>query len=562
MFSFYLSSVSWNPARAETSENGTYARAQEEFSRRQYSKSLSLFREYLRNHPNDQDAWTRFGASYYHTGQAEQALVYLRRAKVSPGLKSFNLYYQALCFDALGDYPRARRLLQKVSRSGDPLADDALFEKAAIEFAEGDAGAAKVSAEDYRRLYRNGRYRAQVDEILANLGIIGGREIADSQRSLYRKTFFTSHPLSLMPIPHGWVYQIGYDGVSGTRVSPVSNPNIEPPSKSFTQHTLIAKAGLSLGPFLAGGSTSTFAYVYGQNWLSDSERLSVYAENPLDFEYFFFRPDLMERSHRFVAETIYPIGTFDLGVYGHYEFIKGGSSLFPAPERKEIRQVYNIATSVTLIPWIQWRLRPYQTLRASVYFDKYLDAKQTDFSYKTYNFKGGIANGTLPSMALEYSSLWKSYNLASKLELFRWAYIYNDYWEGYVATGGTASLQLLPTTAIPWPVYLTGRLTLAQRDYTSAIIKSTPCGGGEGPPTTCPRQELFVNYGATLSYIRNNQQAFSVLFDYHQRENATLKVYNESAFDFLFVLTHAFPNLDSGAKFLEPPRGLYQTRGY
>ena len=138
------------PGKVDSSALG---KAQEEFSQRHFVEALQIYRTWLRDHPEDQDTWTRFAATYYHTGQARQALDYLRKAKPSAKLRAFNLYYQALCFDATGDRMRAKRYLAKVSKMDEPVAEDALFELAALEFEDADTTAARAAADEYLKRF-------------------------------------------------------------------------------------------------------------------------------------------------------------------------------------------------------------------------------------------------------------------------------------------------------------------------------------------------------------------------------------------------------------------------
>ena len=135
-------------SQPSTDDSSLLSLAQEEFSKQRYAESLQYYRRYLREKPSDQDAWIRLAATYYHTGQAKQALTYLRRAKSSVRLKPFSLYYQGLCFDALGQRFRAKRYLNRVVKLDDPLAEDALFELASLEFEDADSIAAQKKAEE------------------------------------------------------------------------------------------------------------------------------------------------------------------------------------------------------------------------------------------------------------------------------------------------------------------------------------------------------------------------------------------------------------------------------
>jgi hypothetical protein len=550
-------------AQAQSTDSILLGRAQEEFSRGRYSEAMVLYRSYLRLKPDDQDAWTRFAATYYHTGQAKQALSYLRKSRPSGAFRQYNLYYQALASDALGDRLRAKRLLARVAKADEALAEDALFEKAAIEFEDGDAAAARSAAEDYLKRFRDGRYRAPIEFILSRLHQAGKLEIPESQRARYRSSYFSHHPLSLLSLPHLWHYQIGYTYVRGTRSNPSytgGQPSLES-GVAFEQYKLIGNTGLTLGPFQGNGTQSYVGYVYSQDWLSDGDRMSVFFEDPLDIQYFPFRPDLMERSHRLFVESSGRSGPFEFGAYGHWDNRRAGSLLFPAPERPEIRKSFNVSTTTSLVPWVSWSYANQHALKGLLILDKQINREQPDFSYKTYNFSTSGEDPFL-SLSLQELSQWPALNLSTLFEVFRWEQLANDYWEGYTSTGFGGMATWTPSSH--WRLMLRGSYT--RREYTAAIIKSGTCGFvtddfPSATAITCDRLDTFLKMGASLSYISNNQQAFTALVDYRNLKNDTLKVYDESGLEILLMFTQAFPKLEQAARFIEPYRGLSATRG-
>ncbi len=548
---------------AAASDSNLLARAQEEFSRRKYEEAMLLLRAYLRKHPKDQDAWTRFAATYYHTGQANYALQYLLKAKSSPELRIFNMYYRALCYDALGDEKRADRLLRKVIKSEDPLAEDALFEKAAIEFDTGDKQAAKDTARDYLRRYRGGRHRAQADFILKNIDKASKVDVPESQRTLYRSSYFQVHPYSLMPIPHSWVYQLGFFYKGGQEQSPtLGNTGTE--AKDYEEIKILSRIGLALGPFTKNWSSTTVGYFYSQDWLSDSDRTAEYLEDPTDLEYFLFRPDMQERSHRFYLDSSGSFGPVKAGAYAHFEFVRGGSSLFPAPERPEIRRSFDIRNGTMLAPYVDWEVIPDHRLRFSLLLEKVFDSQQSAFSYKTYNFTTDDED-RFASMLIQEHSYWPDYGIRASFEIFRLSSLYNDFWEGSSSIGGATRFEWEP---IPY-LRFSAKVGYASRDYLSEAIKSSPCNqtpqqGPRGPAQAfaCPRHENTLKAEGSANFFSSKHSSFSVVGGYEKTENDTLKVYDDTSQYFMIRFSQAFPDLRTGAQHIEPPRGLFQTREF
>ncbi len=541
-------------------DSSALVRAQEEFSQRHFVEALQIYRTWLRSHPDDQDTWTRFAAAYYHTGQARQALDYLRKAKPSAKLRAFNLFYQALCFDATGDRMRAKRYLSKVSKMDEPLAEDALFELAAMEFEDADTTAARSAADEYLKRFKDGRFRTQVEVVQSRLAFAGKIEIEGTQHARYRTSFFEQHPLSLLSVPHIWHYQLGYYYEGGSR----SNPNFEgnrprvDTGIAYQEFKLSANAGLGLGPFKGKGTESYVGYIYEQDWLSDADRLQVWTDDVSDVQYFPFRPDLMERRHRFYVETSGQSGDFLIGAYAHWQFNRAGSEYFPAPERPEIRKAFDVGTENLFVPWVEWNYRPQQSARAYFLFKKFINREQRDFSSETYNlFSSNVA--PFLSATLEHNSNFpKLLGLKLTAEVFQHQYLYNDFWESYTSRGFAGLARLSP-----WPfLVLSTRFSYAIDSYTYDTIRSQGCGTvPESQPTACERIDKTLNLGFSASYITQKQQALSVMGHYRDHKNDILKVYNESEFDILFQFTQAFPTLNQASRYIEPFRGIAASRG-
>ncbi len=558
---FIVPNLGWaQNAEPGKQDSSVLVKAQEEFSQRRFVEALQTYRSYLRDHPEDQDTWTRFAATYYHTGQARQALDYLRRSKPSNRLRGFNLYYQALCFDATGDRMRAKRYLARVSKLDEPLAEDALFELAAMEFEDADTTAARTAAEEYQKRYPQGRFRAQMDLILNRLTLAGKVEVPGTQHARYRTSFFEQHPLSLLAVPHFWYYQLGYYYERSER----SNPGYEDErpiiktgvaSEAFK---IVANAGLGLGPFKGKGTESYVGYIYEQDWLSDGDRLKVWTEDPGDVQYFPFRPDLMERRHRLFVETSGQSGDFLLGVYGHWQFYRAGSEYFPAPERPEIRQAFDVGTENLLVPWVEWSYHPQHSARFYLLFRKYLDRRESDSSFKTYNLFGSGVDPFLSATIEHNSSFPKLWGMTVSAELFQHQYAFNDFFYSYTSRGLAGLVRVAPRPFL----HFSGRFGWSQEDYTYDTIQSLGCGSQtSGEPTVCPRIENTFNLGGSVSYINNKQQALSLIGHYRDHKNDKLKVYNESRFDVLIQFTQAFPTLNQVGRYIEPFRGIAESKG-
>ena len=558
----YLAS---SPLSAQDRDLQAVKTAQEEFTKQHYPQALELLRTYLREHPQDQDAWVWFGVSYYHTGQAQLALTTLSKARPKGDLKALRRYYMALSYDALGKSEKAKTLLKAQARSKDLLADDALFELTVIQFEEGDASSAQKNIEDYNKRFPSGRYQKQMASINDRLTEAGHSEVAGSRRAQYKASFFETTPLALVSIPHLWFYEICYDYIRGSRANPgyKNDVPIVQTGAAFENYKLTTEFGFILGPFKGTGTQSHAGYVYSQNWFSDAERVETYSRDLTDFQYFPFRPDLMERTHRLFVETQGNRGSFNFGAYGHWAYVRAGSDLFPAPERPEIRKSFDLGLGTLFVPWAEWLYHPQHKLRFYLTFEKNLNREQDDYSFKTYNFSSSSEKPFL-SYTFQNESRFSFLDIKLKEEFYQHRYLFNDYWESYTATGFAGQIQ----ARLGSNIHLMVAGGMADQNFSSEVIRSQACTdigsdftGDPGVSVSCKRIDKITKLAAGASYVNNSQQSFAAIFRMDDRKNDKLVVYNESNIEVLFVFTHAFPNLLGVERFIEPFVGLADQRG-
>ena len=83
-------------------------KAHKAYLNEKYTKAMKLYKKYLRTHLKDFDVWNLFSATLYHTGNPRDALKYLKKSYPFTKNKTQNFYYQALCYDALGDFKKGK----------------------------------------------------------------------------------------------------------------------------------------------------------------------------------------------------------------------------------------------------------------------------------------------------------------------------------------------------------------------------------------------------------------------------------------------------------------------
>ena len=104
---------------------GDYAQARNDFT-----ESIQITTQYLKRHPNDDEAYASRGGCYALLGDYEQAIVDLNKSlQIYPS--EYVYYYLGLCYKALGDTAKANANLKKATEEGYNPSQD-VFEEALL----------------------------------------------------------------------------------------------------------------------------------------------------------------------------------------------------------------------------------------------------------------------------------------------------------------------------------------------------------------------------------------------------------------------------------------------
>lgn len=534
---------------------GSYAAAgRAKFNQRRYDEAIDLFRRHLRRAPRDYSTWNQLGAAYYHTGQPRKALRYLKQVERRTLDKSYNYYYQGLCYTASESPAKAREYFHFIAaRYQDEYAARASFEMAAIEYNAKDGRRAHYWARHYVSRYPNGPYRAQAQKMLQYIAQndfsqrFEGIEKPDIEKALFRY----SH-LSLGTGQHYWLVEGGWQYAELAGQEPDPKGGLKP--RNNTNMAGLVNAGIGGGPFRQGDIAAFMGYNYRQRWITDLDRVDVFLEDPTDIQYFPLRGDLLERRHQlygdFRRELAY--GWF-FGLFGRYEMARIGSTLFPGPDDAELRKVLKISDTTLLIPWIG--LSYLGNMRTLFYFylRKELNEDSPEHSNKSYELGlTGGSEGPLFSFGMSHDMEFPEEKLNVNFELFRYQFVYNDYWLDYERTGAFLSLdhEILPR----WFIYGLGGYY--QDIYIMPRVKLKPCGlqpqalgnettGGEGvsQPKACPRTDTGTLFQAGIWWNWTQFQRFSADVQLVQNRNPDQTEFEESKTMFQFYYTMAFPSV-------------------
>ncbi len=539
------------------------AQGRAKFAQKKYDEAINLFRLHLRKSPRDYNVWNQLGAAYYHSGQPRKALRYLKHVERKTTEKSYNYYYQGICYIAAETPDKAKEYLNYAAqRFVDEYASRATFEMAAIEYNAKNKPRANYWLTLYMQRYPTGVYGPQAGRMLQSLRAnqwlekVEGTQKADQENALFKY-----NKLSLSPQAHYWFVQGGWESSDFSGQEPAPGGGLKP--RAFQNMAALVNSGVGIGPWREGDMTAFGGYTYRQQWITDTDRISEWLDSPSDIEYFPLRGDLLERHHQFYGDFRRDVlGFLYYGVFGRYEFARIGSSFFPSPDNDELKKVLKISDTQLVIPWIGASYNDGMRTLLYLYMRKELNQDSPDHSNKSYDF-GLSGSKPVMSLGLSHDMDFPEQDLTVGIELFRYEFIYNDYWLDYTRQGLflSAEHEFIPR----WFVnglfgyyndqYVLDRLKL--HSCSSAPAQSedggaaTPTDGNPAAPKSCARDDTGTMIQLGVYWNWTQFQRLSATIQVVDNKNAQQKEFEESKQTIQVMYTMAFPSVKRVTRFVD-----------
>lgn len=536
------------------------AAARAKFTAKKYDEAIALYRKHLQSSPRDYNAWNQMGASYYQTGLPRRGLKYLKFVERKTVEKSYNYYYQGLCYTAIGRDSKAKEYFAyAATRFTDEYGSRSTFEMGTIEYKQKNRDRARYWLTTYMQRYPTGVYRGQAQKLLISLQQrrwlkdIDGIEKPDMEKALFKY-----NKLSLTEHPHYWFFQGGSEMIDRTGKEPTNKGDIR---ESTVQNIAgVVNAGIGAGPVKQGDMAVFGGYTYRQNWLTDADRIETYTSDPADIQYFPFRGDLLERRHQFYGDfrkQINPL--FYWGVYGKMEFARIGSEIYPGPddENPELKKVLKISDTTTIIPWVGMSMIPNQRTLAYLFLRKEINEDSPEHSNKSYEF-GLKGDDPVFSLGVSHAMDFPKHKVESNVELFYYEFIFNDYWLDYTRTGliVSAEHELMPR----W--YVGGLFGYYQDEYLLPRLKLGKCSAtpdvkvGETiaqtqTPVRCERSDSGYMVQGNVYWNWTQFTRLSGSFQIITNNNDELKEFETQKNIYQFQYTMAFPSVKRVSRFVD-----------
>jgi hypothetical protein len=510
-------------------------------------KSVQHLKRKLQKNRFDFVSWHKLGVAYYNSGMPAKAIKPLLYSAGKIREASLNSLYLGLSYEATDRLASARYWLQQASVVQDDAGSKALFELASIEFRARNTERSMTLLRAYIQRFPAGSYRQQAEKLLASATTgkfsdpAPGIEKPDMER-----IYFSTAKRSLIDYPHFWFLQTGFNVVSSTFKDPTDDPQVPLEPREDLEYAIVANAGIGVGPWREGTKTASGGYIYRQNYYTNDTRLTQFFENPGDFRYFPFRFDLLKRRHTLFGDFRGNLtGNIDAGIFGRHEIAKIGSQFFSGIEEGDLRNTLNVSDTTVLIPWVGTSFLPGSRSTAYMYLRKEINAETQDLSNQTFSFFGN--KDSVFSLGASHVQSLLSNRLTASGEIFRYEFIFNDYWLDFNRLGvfGEVDYKLNQAFSLNGMAgfykdeYALPRVRMSGKCNTAA--RSDSSTGDDSVPALCRRDDdgLVFQAGARWNIAIDSQLSANLL--YLSNSNSVMQEYTFDQIKFQIAITRAFP---------------------
>lgn len=538
------------PPKNVTNAAALLQTARSEYATLNYDKSIEAYKSYLRIVPNDYSAWSHLGAAYYQAGQPRRGQQTLQRVERLTPERSFNYYYQGLCFSVLGMENLAQRYWEYAGWFNDESGSKATIELAISTHKGKENGKAKYLAQSYLQRFPQGQYRSTAQAILQAIETGKPAENLQSEdRPDPDVTIYKYSRWSLFSVPHFWSIQTGLLSDTSQGYQPSEEGALD--QKEEGNYAFLMNMSLGIGPIRKKYATAFAGYTYRQRWDTDLDVVTNWFSNPFDITAFPLRGDLLERNHQLFGDIRRQFGDqFYLGAYARIDYQRVGSTFFPSPDDNDLQVVVNLTDTMLFIPWVGWAWTDDQRTLAYLYIRKEIHNNSPDHSNKTYDLTGDSGDPAM-SLGISHSMEFPALQLSGSVEAFQYEFIFNDYWLDYTRKG-----LLLGADYVIWRglgAFAAGGYYMD--NYKLPRFKQGECGstgsikptsstdeGSATPVSSCKRSDSGTLIQGGVYWNQNANLRYSG--SYLTVENSSeMKEYSESRQVFRFDITWAFPGV-------------------
>jgi hypothetical protein len=511
-----------------------------------FEKSTVLYR--ILHKQNNKNIYIRqkLAASLYHLGLTNKSLELLNNTALVRGQRSFNFLYQGMNYFSLNKFAQARKFYLAAAAINDRYGHQALFELAVLFSSNKNIPRTQYWLENYLRKAPRGSFRKKAKVALKVLRQGKKIKLTGLKKPNLETALFKYNRLSLMRRPHFWLLKGGYSGSKAQVKEPTNEGTVATGSRVNQEIDL--QAALGIGPVKTKDAQAVAGYAYLQNWLTDNARIEEWSSDRTRLDFLPFQLDLLSRSHQLFGDYRRQLPkNFFMGIYGLYNYKTLGSRI---GSDELLAKVLSLSETTLFVPFIGLSLQKNFNTIIYTFLKKELNFDSPTYSYKSFSILG---ESSAISMGLTQTFAFPAARLDGSFELFRYEFIYNDYWLDYSRLGGLLKLRY----GFYKKFFLYGYFGMYSDTFQVPIMRVKGCqfpaaeSVDETAPARCERNDsgTLLQLGAYYTYGGNLRFEFFVTKVDDSSEN--LIIYDRSVLKGGVSVTWSFPAVERTNRYVD-----------
>ena len=479
--------------------------------------------------PKNFHAWDLLGMSYFHTGRIDQAIKVFKFSEVKTPDLARNYLYQGLCYMMLKQNKLAAFYLKKATKvkSDSKYIEIASFELAIWYYNRQKNIRAQKWINHYIDKFPKNPKTKDLQMILQGVEqSFYGPSVQGIDKPNLIKAKYKFAPLSLFGYPHYWYIKSGWGSEMEDITEPASGDrgSVFFQQKSTQNYYVQFRSGFGLGPIQGSGVFWNLGYDYLQKWESTIERLQVYLNEPGDFKYIPFRPDLMVRDHSVYSKFRFdPIPYLSVG-FSLISTIQRAGSHIPGPDPWDFSDAVTSSYRWSITPWGGVNINKRNIFYGYLNIMRKVNIVDPDYSHQNMSYSG------LPrGLGIKYVSMMPRYYTGFILGGSYNHYLYNDPFLDHSDITSYGEFSITPISFLDFSFQ--GKYI--NRSYTEARLRLGKCEQSQDNT-----QDSFIGSSTERANIKKCPHA-AHLFEISFGMDITIKRNYGVFFDLLYVLNNS-----------------------
>jgi hypothetical protein len=511
-----------------------------------FEKSVVLYRILYKKNNKSIYIRQKLAASLYHLGLTNKSLELFNSTPLVKGQRSFNFLYQGMNYFSLNKFAQARKFYLAAAAINDRYGHQALFELAVLFSTNKNRERTQYWLDSYLRKALQGSFRKKAKISLKILQQGKQIKLTGLKKPNLETALFKYNKLSLMKRSHFWLIKGGYRVEQGTAKDPEQEGKVKTVPRE--NQLVDLEAAIGIGPVKTKDAQAVAGYAYIQNWLTDSTRLAEWFSDLTRLDYLPFQLDLLSRSHQIFGDYRRQLPkNFFMGVYGLYNYKTLGSRI---GSDELLSEVLSLHESTLFVPFIGLSMQKHFNTIIYAFLKQEINFESPTYSYKSFSLFG---DASAISVGLTQTFAFPKARLDGSFEVFRYEYIYNNYWLDFSRLGGLLKLRY----GFYKKFFLQGYFGMYSDAFQVPILRVKGCKfpadelADTTKPARCQRNDSGTLWQLGAYYSHGGNLRFDFFYTNISDSSANLIIYDRSLRRFSGAITWSFPAVERTNRYVD-----------